>query len=58
VVERLWERLGSGSLAPTTQDVIEEVATHELDPYAAADRLLAVLGQSEAEGREHQEVSE
>jgi GTPase len=58
LVERLWERLGAGPLAAPTQRVIEEVAMHELDPYTAADRLLAVLGERGRERPEHQEVTE
>jgi LAO/AO transport system kinase len=44
LVERLWERLGTPSLAPVTEAAVAAVAGHELDPYAAADRLLAALG--------------
>ncbi len=44
LVERLWERLGSAELAPVTEAAITAVAAHELDPYTAADRLLASLG--------------
>jgi LAO/AO transport system kinase len=58
LVERLWERLGRDLLASTTREVIEQVAAHELDPYAAADRLLTALGQGESERPEHQEVTE
>jgi len=31
-------------MARVTETVITAVAVHELDPYAAADRLLAALG--------------
>ncbi len=44
LVERLWERLGTPGLAPVTEALVAAVAGHELDPYAAADRLLAALG--------------
>jgi LAO/AO transport system kinase len=44
LVERLWERLGSPALAGATDDALAAVAAHELDPYAAADGLLAALG--------------
>ncbi|HYO44018.1 MAG TPA: methylmalonyl Co-A mutase-associated GTPase MeaB [Candidatus Limnocylindrales bacterium] len=43
VVERLWDRLAAPGMAGETDAAIEAVAVHELDPYAAADRLLAVL---------------
>ncbi len=68
LVERLWDRLGAGRMASSTRRVIEDVAAHELDPYAAADQLLVELGQGEASrsdggaGSErqmaHQEVTE
>jgi LAO/AO transport system kinase len=47
LVERLWERLGTPALAPAAEAAITGVATHELDPYAAADLLLAALGSEE-----------
>jgi hypothetical protein len=31
-------------MAGATDEAIDAVAGHELDPYAAADRLLAALG--------------
>src|SRR5512141_2162312 len=43
LVERLWDRLEAAALAPVTDAAITAVATHDLDPYAAADRLLAAL---------------
>ena len=43
LVERLWERLRSPGIAPATNAAIDAVAAHEIDPYAAADRLLAAL---------------
>jgi LAO/AO transport system kinase len=43
IVERLWERLGSPALAAATSAAIDAVASHESDPYAAADGLLAAL---------------
>ncbi len=49
LVERLWERLGSSARRPVTDSVIAAVAEHELDPYAAADRLLAALSSDEPE---------
>jgi LAO/AO transport system kinase len=47
IVERLWERLRSPGVSATTDEAIEAVAAHEIDPYAAADRLLAALGREE-----------
>jgi len=43
LVERLWDRLAAPSAAGETEAAIVAVAAHEMDPYAAADRLLAVL---------------
>jgi LAO/AO transport system kinase len=43
VLERVWERVratGEGEV------VLDAVARHELDPYAAADRLVALAGGS------------
>ncbi len=47
VVERLWERLEAVPMAPATDAAITAVASHDLDPYAAADRLLAALSSEE-----------
>jgi LAO/AO transport system kinase len=47
LVERLWERLGTGALAATTEAAIVRIAGHELDPYAAADGLLSALNSEE-----------
>ena len=47
IVERLWERLRSPGVAAATVAAIEAVAAHEIDPYAAADRLLAALSREE-----------
>jgi LAO/AO transport system kinase len=43
LVERLWERLRAPGVATATDAAIDAVATHDIDPYAAADRLLAAL---------------
>jgi hypothetical protein len=43
-MERIWGRLESPSLAASTNEAIEAVAGHDLDPFAAADRLLSALG--------------
>jgi LAO/AO transport system kinase len=44
VADRLHDRLHDPSQAPDTRAVLDEVAEHALDPYTAADRLLAILG--------------
>jgi LAO/AO transport system kinase len=44
VVERLRERLRAPGRWPATEATLAAVASHELDPYAAADRLLETLG--------------
>ncbi len=46
LVERLWDRLADPAAAQTAGAAIDAVAAHELDPYAAADRLLAGLSLS------------
>jgi LAO/AO transport system kinase len=46
VAERVWARLTDLALGSATKDAISAVAGHDLDPYAAADRLLAALGTS------------
>jgi LAO/AO transport system kinase len=38
--ERVWDRLWAPGLRDATRSVLESVAAHDLDPYAAADRLL------------------
>jgi len=43
LVERLWDRLATPGLAPETDAAIIAVAAHDLDPYAAADELLAAV---------------
>jgi LAO/AO transport system kinase len=47
LVERLWDRLASPALAGETDAVLDAVARHDADPYAAADALLAALGREE-----------
>ena len=44
VAERLRGRLHDGTHAATTASLLADVADHRLDPYAAADRLLADVG--------------
>lgn len=48
VAERVWTRLSDPGTAGTAAEVIEAVAAHALDPYAAADRLLAAIDLEEA----------
>jgi LAO/AO transport system kinase len=40
---RIRQRLSTANHAPATREVYDAVARHELDPYAGADRLLALL---------------
>ncbi len=47
LVDRLHERARSIEAAPVAAELLRAVAAHETDPYAAADRLLALM----AEGR-------
>jgi LAO/AO transport system kinase len=50
LVERLWDRLGGTGLAGETLVALDAVARHDIDPYAAADALLAALGREEGQG--------
>ncbi len=43
LAERLSDRLREPALAPVAASVVDEVAEHRLDPYAAADRLLEAI---------------
>ena len=47
VVERLRDRLRAPGRWPATEATLAAVARHELDPYAAADALLASLDETE-----------
>ena len=47
VVDRLGVWLRDPSLREVADDTLRAVAGHELDPYAAADRLLSALGASD-----------
>ncbi|HEX9045182.1 MAG TPA: methylmalonyl Co-A mutase-associated GTPase MeaB [Candidatus Limnocylindrales bacterium] len=47
VTERLRERLHDPALRLATDTTLAEVAAHRVDPYAAADRLLASLARTE-----------
>ncbi|HEY8439002.1 MAG TPA: methylmalonyl Co-A mutase-associated GTPase MeaB [Candidatus Limnocylindrales bacterium] len=44
VADRLRARLHGGAVHESTTETLSEVAAHRLDPYAAADVLLARLG--------------
>jgi LAO/AO transport system kinase len=44
LAQRIRDRLADGVEAGVTGAVYDAVARHELDPYEAADRLLALLG--------------
>jgi LAO/AO transport system kinase len=53
VVDRLRDRLREPRRRPRTEKALHAVAAHELDPYAAADRLLASLAErDEADDRD------
>jgi putative protein kinase ArgK-like GTPase of G3E family len=43
LADRLRESLRDGDRAAMSDEALEAVADHRLDPYAAADRLLAAL---------------
>jgi LAO/AO transport system kinase len=47
LADRLRGSLHEPARAETTRATLAEVAEHKLDPYAAADRLLALLGSRE-----------
>lgn len=48
LADRLSDRLRGATLAPLAGSLVDDVATHRLDPYAAADQLLDAIA---AEGR-------
>jgi hypothetical protein len=39
----LRDRLREPALAPIVDEAVRDIAAHRLDPFAAADRLLAAL---------------
>lgn len=43
LAERLSDRLRGAALAPLAGSLVDDVAEHRLDPYAAADRLLEAI---------------
>ena len=48
VLERLRDRLAGEPHRPVASGIVRAVADHELDPYAAADRLIDELGREAA----------
>ena len=48
MADRLADRLREAALATVTESVINDVAEHRVDPYAAADRLLEAIARVEA----------
>ena len=44
LAQRLGERLNEPSRAAQREEMVRAIAAHEIDPYTAADRLLAILG--------------
>jgi LAO/AO transport system kinase len=48
MADRLADRLREPALTSVADAVIDDVAEHRLDPYAAADRLLVAIGRVEA----------
>ncbi|HEY7702550.1 MAG TPA: methylmalonyl Co-A mutase-associated GTPase MeaB [Candidatus Limnocylindrales bacterium] len=47
LADRLADRLREPGLAPLAASIIDEVAEHRLDPYAAADRLLEAIARAD-----------
>ena len=47
VADRIADRLKSGPLAAESAATLRSVAAHELDPFAAADRLIAAIGRED-----------
>jgi LAO/AO transport system kinase len=47
LADRVADRLGDPGLAPLAESLVDDVAEHRLDPYAAADRLLEAIARSE-----------
>ena len=46
LADRLADRLREPALAPLADSLVEEVAEHRLDPFAAADRLLQAVAEA------------
>jgi LAO/AO transport system kinase len=47
MADRIADRLRAGALAPESAATLRSVAAHELDPFAAADRLIAAIGRED-----------
>jgi LAO/AO transport system kinase len=43
LADRLADRLREPALAPLADSLVDEVAEHRIDPFAAADRLLEAI---------------
>jgi LAO/AO transport system kinase len=50
IARRIRERLAHASRSEATRGVYDAVARHELDPYAASDRLMALLDEGTPPG--------
>ena len=50
LAQRIRERLADAARSGATRDVYDAVARHELDPYTASDRLLALLDEDAQAG--------
>jgi LAO/AO transport system kinase len=48
LADRLGDRLREPALAPLTDSLVDDVAEHRIDPYAAADRLLEAIAREGA----------
>ena len=48
MADRLADRLREPALVAVAESVIDDVAEHRVDPYAAADRLLEAIARVEA----------
>jgi LAO/AO transport system kinase len=46
LADRLADRLREPSLAPLADSLVDDVAEHRLDPFAAADRLLEAVAET------------
>ncbi len=47
LADRLGDRLQDAALAPLADSLVDEVAEHRLDPYAAADHLLEAIAREQ-----------
>ena len=47
LADRLADRMRDAALAPLATSLVDEVAEHRLDPYAAADRLLDAIARQD-----------